>query len=156
MLPTKLLFQHTQAENLLALSNTPIPYYIPIKTDIDDVISKLIATTGLFSPMGTKITKTEVLMNMTESLLFYSTLEEKCAPYRPGNSKFGQKAPLVVDIGGNLGWFTLLAASLGCRVHVFEPIPFLYQNILDGLEINGFGHAVTAHQMVVGAGNCTS
>ena len=32
---------------------------------------------------------------------------------------------LVVDVGANLGWFSLLSASMGCRVLAFEPVPAL-------------------------------
>ena len=35
---------------------------------------------------------------------------------------------LVVDVGLNFGWFTLLSAALGCRVVAFEPVP-LFRDI---------------------------
>jgi hypothetical protein len=34
-----------------------------------------------------------------------------------------QQQPLFVDVGANIGWFTLNAASLGARVYAFEGEP---------------------------------
>ena len=36
---------------------------------------------------------------------------------------------LVVDVGGNFGWYTLFSLALGCEVIVFEPVP-LFQEVL--------------------------
>ncbi|GFR52895.1 hypothetical protein Agub_g15502, partial [Astrephomene gubernaculifera] len=42
-------------------------------------------------------------------------------------------APLVVDVGANFGYFTVLAALMGCRVVAVEPVPrflaFLHWNL---------------------------
>ena len=35
---------------------------------------------------------------------------------------------LVVDVGGNFGWYTLFSLALGCEVIVFEPVP-LFQEV---------------------------
>ena len=35
---------------------------------------------------------------------------------------------LVVDVGGNFGWYTLFSLALGCEVVVFEPVP-LFQEV---------------------------
>lgn len=45
---------------------------------------------------------------------------------------------IVVDIGAFMGDFGLMAASYGCQVYVFEPIPFQYWLIKSSIEINGF------------------
>ena len=59
-------------------------------------------------------------------------------------------APLVVDVGANFGWYTLLSLALGCHVVAFEPIP-TYANILAlGLRRNpGFTARTTLHRAVV-------
>jgi len=60
-----------------------------------------------------------------ESVLFKWMIKEEC-----------EKNPetTVIDVGGNIGYFALLAGSWGCKVHSFEPTPlpspyFSYQVI---------------------------
>jgi hypothetical protein len=45
-----------------------------------------------------------------QSLITHALLQEEC--------RWGV---LVLDVGANMGWFTLLARSLGCHVVAFEP-----------------------------------
>lgn len=59
----------------------------------------------------------------------------------------------VVDLGANVGWFTVHAVLAGCEVHAFEPVPW----IADVLERNaraaeeiGDGHA-TIHRAAAGS-----
>lgn len=57
---------------------------------------------------------------------------------------------LVIDVGGNFGWYTLYSLALGCRVAVFEPVP-AYQEIMQlGLSLNpGFAARTTLYGNVV-------
>lgn len=57
---------------------------------------------------------------------------------------------LVVDIGGNFGWYTLYSLALGCEVVVFEPVP-AYQEVMRlGLALNpGFAARTTLYGNVV-------
>jgi len=57
---------------------------------------------------------------------------------------------LVVDVGGNFGWYTLYSLALGCKVVVFEPVP-AYQEVMRlGLALNpGFSERVTLYGNVV-------
>ena len=56
---------------------------------------------------------------------------------------------VVVDVGSNYGWYTLLAASLGCDVLAVDPVPS-YQRILKrNLDENGLQHRVTMRRAVV-------
>ena len=57
---------------------------------------------------------------------------------------------LVIDVGGNFGWYTLYSLALGCRVAVFEPVP-AYQEVLRlGLSLNpGFAERATLYGNVV-------
>ncbi|KAL9658523.1 hypothetical protein ABK040_006062 [Willaertia magna] len=45
---------------------------------------------------------------------------------------------IVVDIGANLGFFTLLSASYGCKVYSYEIQPKLIQNIKTSINLNQF------------------
>lgn len=47
-----------------------------------------------------------------ETLVFHEMLKDSCGPQQDG---------LVVDVGGNVGYFTNLAVAYGCRVVAFEP-----------------------------------
>jgi hypothetical protein len=42
--------------------------------------------------------------------IFYQIFQEKCDP-----AKNGGKRGLFVDVGANFGWFSVLAAKMGCR-----------------------------------------
>ena len=43
---------------------------------------------------------------------------------------------LIVDVGGNFGWYTLYSLALGCRVAVFEPVPNWLEILLLGVQLN--------------------
>jgi len=49
-----------------------------------------------------------------ETLLFKWLLEEPCK---------ADPNTLVLDVGGNIGYFAIYAGMLGCTVHTFEPTP---------------------------------
>lgn len=61
-----------------------------------------------------------------------------------------QSGGVVVDVGGNFGWYTLYSLALGCSVIVFEPVP-AYQEVLRlGLSLNpGFASRTTLYGNVV-------
>jgi FkbM family methyltransferase len=44
---------------------------------------------------------------------------------------------VVVDAGANIGYYTLLAASIGCTVHAFEPSPAIFAQLARTIEANG-------------------
>lgn len=67
-----------------------------------------------------------------ETSIFYTILKGQC-----DNDDF-RRNPLVVDVGANLGYFTNYAASFGCRVKAFEPIPVLNRHIAYSAALNGF------------------
>jgi FkbM family methyltransferase len=65
---------------------------------------------------------------------------------------------IVVDVGGNFGWYTLYSIALGCRVLVLEPVPAWLEILTLGLSLNpGFASRVRIGQNVVypEAGNFT-
>lgn len=65
---------------------------------------------------------------------------------------------IVVDVGGNFGWYTLYSIALGCRVLVLEPVPAWLEILTLGLSLNpGFAGRVRIGQNVVypEAGNFT-
>jgi len=62
----------------------------------------------------------------------------------------------VVDVGANLGYFTLLAAECvggGGAVHAFEPNPPIAARLVRSVNINGFRDRVTVHAEPLGSEN---
>ena len=43
---------------------------------------------------------------------------------------------IVVDVGGNFGWYTLCSLALGRSVIVFEPIPAYQEVLMLGVSLN--------------------
>jgi FkbM family methyltransferase len=65
------------------------------------------------------------------------------APCRPGPTT-------VVDVGANLGWFTLLAAARGYRVVAFDVQEGIITKLRQSVSLNGWAHRVHLHRGAVG------
>lgn len=70
-----------------------------------------------------------------ETRIFRTILSENC---KPNPNKSPPQSPLVVDVGGNVGYFALYAASFGCRVITVEPNPDMVKHIKMSVKLNGF------------------
>jgi len=85
---------------------------------------------------------------IAQHLLFTGTYE----PYTTFLFKqLVKEGMTVVDIGANIGYFTLLAASLvGAkgRVFAFEPEPTNYALLIKNIEINGYKNVVPLQKAV--------
>lgn len=51
----------------------------------------------------------------------------------------------VLDIGANIGIYTLHALNAGCNVYSYEPTPSVYKILKDNIGINGFEPTGRAH-----------
>jgi len=56
----------------------------------------------------------------------------------------------VVDVGANIGYYSLLAHSLGAKVVAFEPHPANYALLCENVELNGAEGRVRTHAVAVG------
>lgn len=103
--------------------------YNPLDNDMDRMARK-----GVLEPAMT--------------LAWHDTTRECCRDARG----------IVVDVGGNFGWYTLYSVALGCRVLVLEPVPAWLEILTLGISLNpGFADRVRIGQNVVypEAGNFT-
>ena len=65
--------------------------------------------------------------------------------------KVVKEGDVVVDLGANLGYYTLLAARLVGRkgkVYAFEPEPINYSLLLKNIELNGYDNIVAVQKAV--------
>lgn len=65
--------------------------------------------------------------------------------------EFIRPAMVTVDIGANIGYYTLLAAQLvgeNGRVFAFEPEPENYDVLLRNIELNGYGNVTPVRRAV--------
>jgi FkbM family methyltransferase len=59
---------------------------------------------------------------------------------------------LFVDVGANIGAYTVLAASIpGVRCAAFEPAPETFARLTENIRVNDFGSRVQANQLAAGA-----
>ena len=58
---------------------------------------------------------------------------------------------LFVDVGANIGSYSILAATTGARCLACEPVPETFQHLLRNIALNGFSAQVDAHNVAVGA-----
>ena len=58
---------------------------------------------------------------------------------------------VVWDVGGNVGYFSLLAARLGGRVHAFEPVPESAARLRGNVAANRLEERIEVHEAAAGA-----
>lgn len=56
-----------------------------------------------------------------------------------------------IDVGANVGVYSILAASRGAQVVAIEPVPDTYQQLLDNVHLNGFDQKINARNIGVGS-----
>lgn len=66
------------------------------------------------------------------------------------NSWFAPTPCTVYDVGGNVGYFTISSAALGCSVQSFEPLQANFQRLQLGVQANGFQNSTTLHRFGLG------
>ena len=89
-------------------------------------------------------------LQLTPSLLLRRTWDEATTRIleriiRPGDR--------VLDIGANIGYFTIYAAALAGgtgHVHAFEPNPRTHALLEKNVRLNDFSHVCTLHAMALG------
>ena len=85
---------------------------------------------------------------IAQQLLFKGTYEQYTTALFKQLTKMGMT---VVDIGANIGYFTLLAASLvgeKGKVFAFEPEPRNYALLVKNIEVNGYKNVIPLQKAV--------
>lgn len=63
--------------------------------------------------------------------------------------------PVLLDVGANIGFYTLAAARAGFRVHAFEPVPRNVDMLTASLQRNRLQHLVTLSTFAVASRTAT-
>ena len=56
---------------------------------------------------------------------------------------------IFVDVGANVGYFALLASTLGARVVAYEPTPSVFARLRENVDLNGFQEAQLVNAAVM-------
>jgi FkbM family methyltransferase len=67
-------------------------------------------------------------------------------------SRYAVSSPRILDIGAHTGIYSLFACALhpDAEVFSFEPLSFIYERLLENIEINGFRQRCRPFQAAVG------
>jgi len=76
--------------------------------------------------------------------MWFHLLEERC---RQTDAR--GRSPLVLDVGANFGWYSILAASLGCDVIAWEPVPHFRSFFELAIAINGLQRKIQVRHRAV-------
>ena len=74
--------------------------------------------------------------------IFYQIFKKGCI--RPDGSR-----SLFVDVGANFGWYSLIAAKMGCKVIAFEPVPHFGAFFEYSMHLNGLSDRIIILKNVV-------
>lgn len=65
---------------------------------------------------------------------------------------FLRDSDLFVDVGANVGSYTVLAAAhVGASAIAFEPVPSTYANLINNIQVNNISQNATAYNLGVGS-----
>ena len=64
---------------------------------------------------------------------------------------FLRPGDLFVDIGANIGSYTILASATGANIICFEPVPETFESLLDNINLNRLHDKVDARNQALGA-----
>lgn len=85
------------------------------------------------------------------SLLFWKGLDGYEAQTSETIRFFVERTSIMIDVGANYGFHSLLAALCNpeLRVVAFEPVPPIYDGLIRNIQLNGLEKQISAHQMAL-------
>jgi FkbM family methyltransferase len=120
-----------EQHKILLLKTVTTPSFTIVTTTDGEEITRILVEMGNFAP--------------SQTVIVYNMLKDRCKLL----DKNG-KPPLVVDVGSHVGYFTLFAAAMGCRVIAIEAVPGPFQALTTAVSLNGFSERVTLLQALAG------
>lgn len=60
-----------------------------------------------------------------------------------------KEGDIMLDVGANIGWYALVFAKQGVKVHAFEPDPLNFNLLNENIKINKLSDLVTSHPLAV-------
>lgn len=122
-------------------TKTPLPFWMPYTDPAADIdVSGQMADISLIEP--------------GLSWVWYKILKDGCLNSNhssSGGDGDGDGRALVLDVGANFGYYSLMSAAMGCRVIAWEPVPKFAAFFRYGLLRNLFVGAVELRPRVVAA-----
>ena len=126
---------------------------------------KIIGNKGLGKNFLGKTVKNYLIENSkTNEIIIngYSMLLDESCNFHKSMSLFGwepfetelvksnvKKNDIVVDVGANIGYYTLLMAKIGALVNSYEPAPSNFKLLKKNVQQNNFSQNITLHNTAV-------
>ncbi len=63
---------------------------------------------------------------------------------------------VFLDIGSNIGTYSIISAIEGIRVHAFEPVKSNYDALVTNIKLNNYEKLITAYPIALGKTNSTA
>lgn len=63
---------------------------------------------------------------------------------------------VFLDIGANIGIYSIMMARNGLKCHAFEPMPGNYEAMLENFSLNDLGKDILTYNFALGAEDCSS
>ena len=113
----------TYHKSYVRLMKTEIPFYLSTSDKSVDVIRAEMFDKGDYYE--------EIMTTTMQTIL-------KGVSKRIGTHSAMKKRPVMLDIGGNVGWFSMLSAAHGAEVFVFEPNVVNMVRLCESSVLNGW------------------
>jgi FkbM family methyltransferase len=103
--------------------------------------------TGIFTVRGKGVKPFKMKTNPTSAVtkfLFWDDVEGFEYSSVRVFLDLAKSSKVFFDIGANIGYYSLLASSINNKivVHAFEPMPSIYDFLLDNVRLNGFNNII--------------
>jgi FkbM family methyltransferase len=109
-------------KSYVRLTNTQVPFYLSTSDANVDKYRVGIFTSGGYYEMVMTSTMQTILKGVSARM----------------NARNRKERPIMIDVGGNVGWFSMLAAAHGAEVFVFEPNVVNMVRLCESSVLNGW------------------
>ena len=113
----------TYHKSYVRLMKTEIPFYLSTSDKTVDAIRAEMFDKGDYYEEIMTTTMQTILQGVSKRIGTHSTIK---------------KRPLMLDVGGNVGWFSMLSAAHGAEVFVFEPNVVNMVRLCESSVLNGW------------------